>query len=156
MAIANLSYTGDFRMNIGEDKNKVLNIVYAKEINKMSQFLWYRSNTNKFEQDVSPTGRHFHLSMLPKNMQVLLVKEWNRDKEWHDVEDVLRAAAVDRDLDEIITKCLEYIVAPKSISQAAKGIVTAGLLKSGKYATAKLQKMICSKAAQITDPVDMK
>ena len=89
-------------------------------------------------------------------MQVLLVKEWNRDKKWHDVEDVLRAAAVDRDLDEIITKCLEYIVAPKSISQAAKGIVTAGMLKSGKYATAKLQKMIRSKAAQIADPVDMK
>ena len=41
-------------------------------------------------------------------MQVLLVKEWNRDKKWHDVEDVLRAAAVDRDLDEIITKCLEF------------------------------------------------
>jgi hypothetical protein len=71
-------------MTVGEDKNKVANIVqpmmlefralYCKEISKMSEFLWYRSDKNRFEQDVSPTGRHFHLSMLPKKMQFYLVR----------------------------------------------------------------------------------
>ena len=71
-------------MTVGEDKNKVANIVqpmmfefralYAKEIAKMSEFLWYRSDKNGFEQDVGPAGRHFHLSMLPKKMQYFLVR----------------------------------------------------------------------------------
>jgi Phosphatidate cytidylyltransferase, mitochondrial len=71
-------------MTVGEDKNKVVNLVrpllpqfralYSKEVNKMSEFLWYRSNTNEFEQDVGLAGRHFHLSMLPKKMQEHLVR----------------------------------------------------------------------------------
>jgi hypothetical protein len=71
-------------MIVGEDKNKVFNIVkplmpqfralYAQEIAKMSEFLWFNSDKNIFIQDVSPNGRHFHLSMLPKKMQVFLVK----------------------------------------------------------------------------------
>ena len=71
-------------MTVGEDKNKVVKIVrpnlprfralYASEINKMSEFLWYRSSTNEFEQDVGLAGRHFHLSMLPKKMQAQLVR----------------------------------------------------------------------------------
>ena len=67
---------------------------------------------------------------------------WNRDDRWRDVEDVLRAAACDRDSDEIIGMCLEYIVAPKSWTQAAKGVVTAGPWKSTRYAAAKLNKML--------------
>ena len=67
---------------------------------------------------------------------------WNRDGRWRDVEDVLRAAACDRDADEIIIQCLEHIVAPKSITQAVKGIVTAGPWKSTVYSGAKLNKMI--------------
>ena len=71
-------------MTVGEDKNKVVKIVrpmlpqfralYANEINKMSEFLWDRSTTNEFEQDVGLAGRHFHLSMLPKKMQAHLVR----------------------------------------------------------------------------------
>ncbi len=71
-------------MIVGEDKNKVANIVqplmpqfrtlYAKEVGKMSKFLWYNSAQNIFTQDVSPTGRHFHLSMLPKKLQAYFVK----------------------------------------------------------------------------------
>jgi hypothetical protein len=81
-------------------------------------------------------------------------QEWNRDKKWRDVEDVLRAAAADRDSDEIIAKCLEFIVAPKSVTQAAKGVVTAGPWKSARYAGAKLNKMFLSYGRQLKDPVD--
>ena len=71
-------------MIVGEDKNKVANIVqplipqfrtlYAKEVAKMSKFLWHNSEKNTYTQDVSPTGRHFHLSMLPKKLQTYVVK----------------------------------------------------------------------------------
>ena len=72
------------------------------------------------------------------------------------MEDVLRGAAGDRDSDEIITKCLQYIVAPKSLTQAAKGIVSAGPWKSVRYAGAKLNKMVQSYSKQIVDPLDPK
>ena len=71
-------------MIVGEDKNKVYNIVrplmpqfrtlYAQEIGKMSEFLWFNSEKRIYIQDVSPNGRHFHLSMLPKKMQLNLVR----------------------------------------------------------------------------------
>jgi hypothetical protein len=70
------------------------------------------------------------------------------------VEDVLRAAAFDRDSDEIIVKCLEYIVANKSMTQALKGIVTAGPWKSTRYAGAKLNKMVLSYKKQLSEPID--
>lgn len=68
-------------------------------------------------------------------------KEWNRDGRYRDVEDVLRAAAVDRDSDDMIRKALKDIVGTTSISQALKGILTAGLSKTVKYSGAKLKKM---------------
>ncbi len=70
------------------------------------------------------------------------------------MEDVLRAAAFDRDSDEIIVKCLEYIVANKSMTQALKGIVTAGPWKSTRYAGAKLNKMVLSYKKQLSEPID--
>lgn len=94
--ICGLSYTGDFRMHVGgEDKNKVQRIaegsitelrqLYAKQMSKMSEFVYAKTaidasddgeaaETVIYEQDLSPGARHFHLSMLPKNMQELLVR----------------------------------------------------------------------------------
>ena len=80
----------DFRMTVGEDKDKVRKIVdgslvelkqlYKVQLSKMSEFLYIPFDTNSdnldimFEQDMSPGARHFHLTMLPKSMQETLVR----------------------------------------------------------------------------------
>lgn len=84
--LCGLSYKGDFRMAVGEDKNKVKKIaegsynelkqLYARELSKISEFVYIPKSSENlvFEQDMSPGARHFHLTMLPKNMQELLVR----------------------------------------------------------------------------------
>ena len=60
------------------------------------------------------------------------------------MEDVLRAAAYDRDSDDIIRKSLARIVGATALTQAVKGVLTAGGVKTVKYSTAKLKKMFKS------------
>jgi len=151
-ALTALSYAGDFRMSTvgGEDKNKVRNIVrgsmphfqalYSKRIHKMKQFVHRYPDSDEFEQDVSPAGRHHHLTMLPKAIQMTLVDHWNKDLRSRDLEDVLRAAAFERDSGDIIYDCVKIIVKGPSISQAAKGILSAGAYKSVVYSYAKIKK----------------
>eukprot|EP00095_Tigriopus_kingsejongensis_P005438 maker-scaffold224_size251237-snap-gene-0.21 protein:Tk05438 transcript:maker-scaffold224_size251237-snap-gene-0.21-mRNA-1 annotation:"hypothetical protein DAPPUDRAFT_202995" len=151
LVVAALSYTGDFRMVVGEDKNKVANIVrpniprfrelYAKRILSLNNYLDLNPVRSRGEQDTSSAGRHHHLSQLPKNLQWYLVQEWNKDGRYRDVEDVLRAAAFDKDSDSMIRKALIDIIGKTSVSQAVKGILTAGLTKTVKYSGAKLKKM---------------
>ena len=45
---------------------------YGKRISTMKQFVHKDPNTAIYEQDVSPSGRHHHLTMLPKNVQLML------------------------------------------------------------------------------------
>lgn len=154
MTLTSLSYMGDFRMTVGEDRNKVAKIVlgakphflnlYGKRITKMKQFIHKDPNTGIMEQDVSPSGRHHHLTMLPKNVQLMLEAMWNSDGRTRDLEDVLRAAAFERDSGEVITECLKAIVKGPAVSQALKGIVTAGTCKTVIYSYAKLIKMVKS------------
>ena len=68
-------------------------------------------------------------------------QEWNRDGRYRDVEDVLRSAAYDRDSVELIGRALAKIIGGTSVSQAVKGIFSAGALKTVKYSAAKLRKM---------------
>ena len=60
------------------------------------------------------------------------------------MEDVLRAAAYDRDSDDIIVSSLKAIVAKTAFVQAMKGVLTAGAVKTTKYSSAKLRKMFKS------------
>ena len=64
--------------------------LYGKRIVKMKQFIHKDENSGTFEQDVSPSGRHHHLTMLPKNVQLMLEAIWNSDGRTRDLEDVLR------------------------------------------------------------------
>ena len=149
--LAGLSYSGDFRMIVGEDRNKVSNIVrpnvtlfrqlYSNRLADLSDYLNAVLSRGRIDQDVSPSARHFHLSQLPKTLQWNLVVEWNHDGRYRDVEDVLRSAAYDRDSGALVGNALAKIVRGSSVSQAARGIVTAGPLKTVKYSWAKLVKM---------------
>ena len=73
-----------------------------------------------------------------------LVRQWNQDGKWRDVEDVLRSAAYHRDVNVLMVKCLGYIVCQPAVKQAIKGIVTAGLSKTIIYSSSKVKKMIQS------------
>ena len=75
---------------MGEDKKKVEKIssgsfkelrnLYANQLSKMNEFIYAPKSGSEdmskkvtYEQDMSPGARHFHLTMLPKNMQEGLV-----------------------------------------------------------------------------------
>jgi len=158
LKIAGLSYTGDFRMWVGEDKQKVANIVdgQLEELSLLyqpvrSQLTDYMEVDNGAgRQDVSPAARLYHLTMLPRQLQgsvchqICLARRWNRDGRHRDVEDVLRAAACDVYSSPLITRGLADITAWRNISQSVKGIVTAGVGKSVRYSCRKLAKMAAS------------
>jgi len=151
MTLAGLSYTGDFRMSVGEDKNKVRNIVHAQTqefrdlyspiLNDLQEYVILDSVTGMGEQDISPSTRLFHLSMLPMKVQLLMADEWNKDGRNRDMEDVLRAAANDPDGADAVVKGITDIVQDSSTSQAVKGILTAGFVKTLRYSWAKVLKM---------------
>ncbi|XP_043207787.1 phosphatidate cytidylyltransferase, mitochondrial-like [Amphibalanus amphitrite] len=150
--IASLSYIGDFRMWVGEDKNKVSNIVdgqlqefselYAPARESLSEFMEVTNGSGR--QDVSPAARFYHLSMLPRELQTCVTRRWNRDGRHRDVEDVLRAAACDIYSNGVIVGGLGDITRMRNISQSIKGIFTAGLIKSVRYSARKLTKMFRS------------
>ncbi|KAK7068800.1 Phosphatidate cytidylyltransferase, mitochondrial, partial [Halocaridina rubra] len=112
--LAGLSYTGDFRMMVGEDQNKVFNIVsaqtqefrklYSPVLKDLNEYVIIDHIRGTGEQDTSPPARLYHLSMLPKRLQLKLLKEWNKDGRSRDMEDVLRAAAHDPDSSDLIIK----------------------------------------------------
>lgn len=152
LTLAGLSYTGDLRMLVGEDKNKVANIVqpqvplfrelYKERLKCLEEFVEVEEGRGR--QDTSLASRHYHLTMLPSRLQRLLVKDWNRDGISRDVEEVIRAAASDPDTEDMVKRSVSHIVAMSSTSQALKGILSAGAVKTVRYSLAKLRKMFKS------------
>lgn len=151
--IANISYSGDFRMIFGENKNKVENIVrpqlesfrslYAQTLKLFHNFVEIPiagSPSSVCRQDVSKHIILHHLNQLPKWPIRRIVREWNRDKYRQDTEDVLRAVAYSPEYKEIVRRCLKDIVWHSSITQSIKNIPTAGFSKSLKYSLAKAKK----------------
>ncbi|KAG8556867.1 hypothetical protein GDO81_018238 [Engystomops pustulosus] len=135
LQIAGLSYSGDFRMIIGEDKAKVLNIVrpnlehfrklYSNILQECPQAV-YKQAHGKIEVDKSPEGQFLQLMSLPKHLQqniTYLVDQPGRNR---DVEEVLLQVAQDPDCGNVVQQALFGIVKSSSLSQSAKGVVTAG------------------------------
>jgi len=150
LTLTGLSYTGDFRMTFGEDRDKVINIVlpqverfrelYAPLWPGLSQWAEFNVGTKKCDQDCSPTARLFHLNLLPKRIQETIVRQWIRDGRWRDVEDVLRAIAYDTECPHVVQEAVQKTVGASSWSQALKGVATAGVFKSVRYGGAKVAK----------------
>ncbi|XP_064622505.1 phosphatidate cytidylyltransferase, mitochondrial-like [Lineus longissimus] len=154
MTITNLSYSGDFRMSIGEDQNKIKNIVkpnmenfrrlYETILEKEDHFHWNKTK-GLFEQPLSPSSLSHHLNLLPKILLKNLVLDRNRDGRFRDTEEVVRSLAHDMFCGEAVVKSMSQIVKSSSWSQSLKGLLTAGLSKSIRYGGAKLKKMLKSK-----------
>jgi len=146
--IAGLSYRGDFRMVVGEDKHKVANIVepqierfrslYAPAFRSMSDRLLFVGSFA--EQDSSVDGKLYHLQRLPANLKNIVLSN-RRDG---DARSPLRALAERSDVDKIVRDGVRRIVLYSSLTQSIKGIPTAGLLKSVVYSYNKLNKMVKS------------
>ncbi|XP_054752297.2 phosphatidate cytidylyltransferase, mitochondrial-like [Lytechinus pictus] len=147
ITIAGLSYSGDFRMVVGENKNKVANIVkpnlqtfrkYYHDMMDNTENTHWNKQSSSIEQDCSPAALFSHMSALPKNLQRQICRLEGSKTEDH--LDVLRRLARDRQCKEYIHKGVQRIVATSSLSQSIKGIFTAGFSKTLTYSKQKLMK----------------
>ncbi|NWV42544.1 TAM41 protein, partial [Grantiella picta] len=108
MQIAGLSYSGDFRMIIGEDKSKVQNIVkpnvahfqklYSNILQDCPQVV-YKHHLGRLEAsiDKSPEGQFTQLMALPKTLQQKITALVNPPGKNRDVEEILLQVAHDPD-----------------------------------------------------------
>ena len=157
LLIANLSYAGDFRMIIGEHKNKVANIVqpnlerfrelYAPFLSEDKSLV---INNNYVHQKSDIETRYERLKELPGNLKKRIVS-WRmgglkfqqfKDPSLQIQDAVLYSLAHDREKTKALTlKGTRSIVRSSSLSQSLKGILTAGMLKTVVYSGKKLGKM---------------
>ncbi|XP_077988795.1 phosphatidate cytidylyltransferase, mitochondrial-like [Glandiceps talaboti] len=146
--IAGLSYLGDFRMTVGEDRNKVSNIVkpnldhfhdlYSPILTTMDSIEWNKENTI-IEQDRSPKQILSLMFKLPKNLQTTIVKNISERNE--DIEEIFQKLAYSGTYKDAVVEGVQTIVNTSSWSQSLKTILTAGAVKSIKYSSEKLKKM---------------
>lgn len=153
--LAGLSYTGDFRMTLGEDRNKVSNIVRPNMIHfrrlyepiissDTEHFHWHRSQ-GRIEQANNYVTRFHHLQLLPKTVLLILQEMRTRPGSHPDLEEVLQVYANDSHCDDAVISSITTIVNRSSWSQSLKTILSAGLQKSVVYTLRKVMKMVRSK-----------
>uniref|UniRef100_A0A3P9MJZ2 Phosphatidate cytidylyltransferase, mitochondrial n=1 Tax=Oryzias latipes TaxID=8090 RepID=A0A3P9MJZ2_ORYLA len=150
LQIAGLSYAGDFRMVIGEDKSKVANIVkdnmqhfktlYSNILRDCPQLV-YKPQQGKLEVDKSPEGQFVQLMALPRTLQQRITKLVDPPGKNRDVEEILLQVAQDPECGAVVQQGISSIVKSSSITQSIKGIATAGLWKTTSYSSRKLMKM---------------
>lgn len=150
LQIAGLSYAGDFRMVIGEDKSKVTNIVknniedfrllYSNILRDCPQVV-YKPQQGKLEVDKSPEGQFIQLMALPRTLQQRITKIVDPPGKNRDVEEILLQVAQDPDCGSVVQQGVSSIVKTSSLTQSIKGIATAGIWKSVSYSSKKLIKM---------------
>lgn len=150
LQIAGLSYAGDFRMVIGEDKSKVANLVrdnteyfrllYSNILRDCPQVV-YKPQQGKLEVDKSPEGQFVQLMALPRTLQQRITKLVDPPGKNRDVEEILLQVAQDPDCGSVVQQGISSIVKSSSVTQSIKGIATAGLWKTVSYSSKKLVKM---------------
>ncbi|XP_048212242.1 phosphatidate cytidylyltransferase, mitochondrial isoform X2 [Perognathus longimembris pacificus] len=129
MEIAGLSYSGDFRMVVGEEKSKVFNIVkpnvahfralYGSILQDNPQVV-YKTQQGRLEIDKSPEGQFTQLMTLPKTLQQRINHIMDPPGKNRDVEETLLQLAHDPDCGHV---------------------VRLGMKKSVVYSSLKLHKM---------------
>jgi len=151
LTVAGLSYTGDFRMVVGEDRNKVANIVrpqldrfrelYRERLEEVAPVL--HMSDSVFVQDMGSEGRMTHLTGLASGVrnEVLDMCTINQNTK---LEEEMLEEIAKVDCSQMVSNALGKVVAGADKSQAAKGILTAGGRKAVIYSLAKVKKMVKS------------
>jgi translocator assembly and maintenance protein 41 len=153
MCITSISYSGDLRMVIGENKQKVANIVrpqmerfsdlYKPYLIKESfeKKLDCNFETGRVSQDLTNSTIYHHMNQLPKNLLQKMIHHKFRSTHYYDMEEFIYKLTNCIDYKEIVGDSLKSIVQQTSTSQSLKGLLTAGFLKSVDYSMRKLNKM---------------
>ncbi|KAI8375356.1 mitochondrial matrix Mmp37-domain-containing protein [Choanephora cucurbitarum] len=152
--IAGISYQGDFRMIVGENPNKVRNIVTSQ----MDNFhrLYYSLlddlpnvttlNGGRLQQNNNPRFRGLMVKKLPKTLYDKVIQQHlryaasNNLSVAEDKSILYEQVAQSEALNSYIDKSLTEIIARTAITQSIKGIFTAGPIKTSRYAGEKLSK----------------
>ncbi|XP_042195720.1 phosphatidate cytidylyltransferase, mitochondrial isoform X2 [Callorhinchus milii] len=150
LRVTGLSYSGDFRMLIGEDRAKVPNIVrvnmenfqrlYSPLLQECPHAL-HRQQQGIVELDKSAEGQFRQLMSLPRTLQQQITRLVDRPGKNRDVEEILLQVAQDPECGAFVQLGVAAIVKTSSLMQSAKGILTAGARKTVVYSTRKLWKM---------------
>ena len=151
--IASISYSGDPRMLLpAENRSKVANIVSRQE-EQFRELYWrlvrglpgvqWDVSSSQVRQDTSPAARSAHLRKLPAELlarvEVRAAGSGGPPKEADEAAYWLRLAGNER-LADIINGEMRSIVRYPATVQSLKGVVSAGLGKSVRYAAAKVGK----------------
>lgn len=153
LSIAGLSYAGDFRMVVGENKSKVQNIVSSsfesfqelyKPIILNNSQLHFNSSSGKYHQNQESDVIFSRLMSLPRNLQQKVARAvGSKGVEPSLIESALHKASQDRvNCPQLVQKGVTSIVKRSSITQSVKGVITAGGLKTLIYSAQKLTKML--------------
>uniref|UniRef100_A0A670J7M4 Phosphatidate cytidylyltransferase, mitochondrial n=1 Tax=Podarcis muralis TaxID=64176 RepID=A0A670J7M4_PODMU len=144
------SKLSDFRMIIGEDKSKVMNIVkpnmlhfqklYSNILEDCPQVV-YKHQQGKLEIDKSPEGQFAQLMALPRTLQQQITFLMDPPGKNRDVEEILLQVAHDPDCGLVVHQGISGIVRSSSLIQSAKTTLTAGIKKSVTYSMKKMYKM---------------
>lgn len=164
LTITGLSYLGDIRMGVAEDKNKVSNIVstnmrgfkdlyspvlhsflHPKEL-QYADFLMWNKKEGRFIQNKSIVFCHQLIKSLPTNLVFEMCCVYDKEaKHIRDIEEIVKSMARYPELEDVIQKALINIVAKSSRSQTLKNITTVSPLEAIKYGSKKFGKMVLSK-----------
>ncbi|OZJ05103.1 hypothetical protein BZG36_01358 [Bifiguratus adelaidae] len=164
--IVGISYRGDFRMHVGENPNKIKNIIasqtpqlrrlYAPLVSDMPNVAYVTpdgSDSPILAQDMHPKYRGLMVKKLPPNLRTRLVARYRisgepgakafegmSDQEAAMGDRIYQAVAGHPDLGQWIDDSCRDIIGGPALTQSIKGVLTAGVVKSTKYAGEKLSK----------------
>ncbi|EGF76334.1 hypothetical protein BATDEDRAFT_92831 [Batrachochytrium dendrobatidis JAM81] len=160
LKIAGLSYQGDFRMKFGENPYKIYNIVYTQMdafrdkykpiIEEIPNVNYLFDGTLQQEDNIVMCGSM--IRQLPKKLYSII--------KYHHLWYLSRSGKLNTDMTEpalsqsivqspeltlYVEKALADVVAIPALTQSIKGVLTAGVSRSIKYAGEKIGKMMSGK-----------
>ena len=151
--ITALSYTGDFRMIIGENKQKCSNIVkpqVKRFINLYKPYLIKENfentlicnfDTETIVQNLDQPTIYHHLNLLPKNLIQTIINLKFKTTQYYDIEEYIYKLTSRSDYKDLVAQSVATIVRYSSTTQSIKSGFTAGFAKSIYYSLRKFKKM---------------